>query len=166
MTVLTNQQSDELPAFARIDKISRAHKTDIEIKTTSIVKPNEQQLAQLKLDYNALWAHLNHLYNTNDVETGKEYYTEGFFKAISIQAKPIHGVFNRKDQEHDITITEWARDGLVCVGIDSNVVLKYQNTKEEIQYTKATIAFALLFEGEHWRIDAINFLSEENYTLK
>lgn len=166
VTVLNNQEHDELPAFAQVDTIAETHEAAIAIKSTSRVIPSEQQLTFLKTDYSALWAHLNHLYNTNDVAAGKEYYTEDFFKAICEQPAPISRVLNRKDTQHNITITEWARDGLVCVGIDSNVILEYQDDQNETSYTKATIAFALLFQGEHWRLDAIEFINEEKYTLK
>jgi len=166
VTVLNNQEHDELPAFAQEDVIAKTHKAKISIKSTSNVTPSLQQLNYLQTDYSALWAHLNHLYNTNNVEAGKEYYTEDFFKAICKKQAPIRGIISRKDKEHNITITEWARDGLVCVGIDSNVVLEYQNAQNEKTHTKATVAFALLFQGEHWRLDAIQFLNEEKYTLE
>lgn len=165
ITVLKNQNNETLPSFASVDEIVKSHKTSIQTKVQSIMKPTAQQIEILENDYAAVWAHLNHLYNTNEVEAGKEYYTEDFFKSICNKTNPIKNLFSRKDLKHNLHITEWARDGLVCIATDSNVILEYQTAETELSYTKAHIAVALLLQGEHWRIDAIEFLNEENTTL-
>lgn len=166
ITVLKNQKQEELPTFVKVDEIAKAHKTEISTSVQSFMKPTEQQIELLEKDYSAMWGHLNHLYASNEVEAGTEYYTEDFFKAICLKTSPVKALLQRKDVKHKLTITEWARDGLVCVGIDSNVILKYQTLQNETFYTKATIAFALLLQGEHWRIDGLKFIEEKKYIVK
>ncbi len=165
--VLKNQKNNAIPAFAQIDTIAGRNKfPELTVQVKSMVIPNEQQIRQFELDYLAIWAHLNHLYNTNDVEAGKEYYTEDFFRAVCHRIKPIRNILERNDITHNTTIKNWSKDGLVCVGIDSNVLLQYRHHQGKTDTVLAHIAFTLLLQGEHWRIDAIEFLHEENYTIK
>jgi len=68
-----NERNGEKPIFLRDDKIADTHQTKIKVSVNSIYKPDPIQLKTLQKDYNNLWAHLNHLYETNDVEAGKKY---------------------------------------------------------------------------------------------
>lgn len=165
MTILKNQKEEKLPAFAQVDHIALNHDPKIQTTISSTISPSREQIAILEKDYASIWAHLNHLYASNEVEVGKEYYTKDFFKAISKNASRMQSILKRTDLEHHLEITEWARDGLVCIATDSNVTIEYQTAQKEKFYTKATLVVALLLQGEHWRIDAIEFLNEENIKL-
>lgn len=151
----------EKPIFLRTDEIAKAHQTKVEIKVHSMYQPDSFQLETLKKDYSNLWAHLNHLYSTNDVGAGKEYYTEDWFKQINHHYnEPVSIVINRTDEQHELHIINWAWDNLVCSAIDSNVVLKYTYPDQSIHITKANLAIVLLYQGDHWRLDAIRLINE------
>lgn len=151
------QSKGELPVFMRADEISRLHETKININIRSPYRPSNYELKKLEEDYSNLWAHLNHLYQTNDVEAGKEYYTEDWFKFICNSPQKLQLPLNsRTDSIHNLSILNWSTDHLVCTAIDSNVVFKYKNpTRKE----KATIAVVLLFQGDNWRLDALRILN-------
>ncbi len=157
------EENPEKPIFLRVDEIAEAHQTEIKTTIHSIYKPDSFQLEMLKKDYSNIWAHLNHLYNTNDVEVGKEYFTEDWFKQICLHYKgTVEPTISRTDEEHNLHIQNWAWDGLVCTAIDSNVIFKYQLPNCFIKKTKANIAVVLLIQGDHWRIDAIRIIDEKN----
>lgn len=154
-----NNRMDELPVFLKTDTIAKAHQTNIDIKLHSIHKPDSFQLSVLKLDYSNLWAHLNHLYRTNDVEAGKEYYTEDFFKQINHHySGTIKQSISRTDSSHELHIQNWAWDALVCTAIDSNVVFHYKYPDGKQQTIKANLALVLLFQGDHWRLDGLRMI--------
>lgn len=161
------QRTDDKPVFLRTDTIARAHNTQITIRLhTSRHRPSDVQLDALKTDYANLWAHLNHLYATNEVETGKEYYTEGWFKQICRHYRGKQpSVGSRSDLRHDLHLQNWSSDGLVCTAIDSNVVLTYHLRHQPALTTRATIAVALLYQGDHWRIDAMRVLQESTIDI-
>lgn len=150
----------ELPVFLRIDTIAKSHQTKINTTISSYYKPTNFQLQQFENDYSAIWSHLNYVYNTGDVEKGKEYFTEDWFKMINLEYK---NKFNleiiRSDELHNVHIVNWSFDGLVCNVIDSNIVIKFYNKQELFDSTKANIAMALLFQGDHWRIEAMKYLN-------
>jgi hypothetical protein len=157
----TMQTSSEKPIFLRTDEIANTHSTNIELKIHSHYLPVESEQETLKKDYSNIWAHLNHLYNTNDVETGKEYYTEGWFRQIcSYNIKKILTPVIRNDLQHALHIQNWENDGLICTVIDSNVVFKYTFPDSTVQTTKANLAMVLLYQGDHWRIDALRVINE------
>lgn len=155
-----NERNEEKPVFLRTDQIANAHQTNIEVSVHSLYKPDSLQLAILKRDYKNLWAHLNHLYQTNDVEAGKEYYTEDWFKQLvrHYNGTVCTGV-SRTDEQHQLHIQNWAWDGLVCTAIDSNVVIRYQYPGQPVKTIKANLALVLLYQGDHWRLDALRFMS-------
>lgn len=147
------------PIFLKVDDIVNEHTTSIKSYTHSYYKPSNEQLNVLEKDYSGIWAHLNNLYSTNDIEAGKEYYTEDWFKQMNYEhTKPITTNVFRKDVEHNLHIINWSFDGLVCNIIDSNVVLKYYDKNNCIDSSKCNIAMALLIQGDHWRIDGIKHL--------
>lgn len=153
-----------LPVFLQHDSIANDHKTTISVRTHSLFKPDSLQIENLKNDYGNLWAHLNHLYATNDVNAGKEYYTEGWFRQITrhyagIKAQPIQ----RTDKNHELHIQNWASDDLVCSAIDSNVVFHYKLPDGTLMKNRANLAIVLLFQGDHWRIEALRVLSESEW---
>lgn len=155
-----NDRNGELPVFMRTDLIAENHQTKIEVQFHSLYQPDSFQLAMLKKDYSNIWAHLNHLYETNDVEAGKEYYTEDWFKQITghYSGKTTSPV-RRADLQHELHIQNWSEDGLVCSLIDSNLVLNYHFPNEkQVRTEKIQLAVALLFQGDHWRVDAIRVL--------
>lgn len=159
---LFSTPKDEIPVFLRTDAIAAAHQTKISLHPGSFYQPNAAQLEQLKADYGHIWAHLNHLYATNDITAGKEFYTEDWFRQLNHHFTGIRTpLVTRTDRQHDLHIQTWSRDGLVCTAIDSNAVLQYTYPDKTSEITSATVAVVLLFQGDHWRIDAIRVLSEE-----
>ncbi len=153
--------SQEKPAFLRTDAIAAAHHTEIDIRVKSVCRPVEAQLDLLKADYSALWAHLNHLYATNDVEAGKEYYTRNWFNTICKNYKGIQKqLVARTDTRHELNIINWDRDGLVCTAIDSNIVFNYQYPGMPDSSATQHMAMVLLYQGDHWRIDAMRILPQ------
>ncbi|HEX4957757.1 MAG TPA: hypothetical protein VFV46_06235 [Lacibacter sp.] len=157
-----NIQNDPLPVFLKTDELAQAHQTKIDIKVNSIHRPDSVQLSVLKKDYSNLWAHLNYLYQSNDVESGKEYYTEAFFKQINHHYSGVlKSIITRTDVRHELHIQNWAWDGLACTAIDSNVVLQYQLNGKIIKTTKVNLAIVLLYQGNHWRLDALRIINEK-----
>lgn len=158
------KKDSKKPIFLEVDQTALNHHTKIQISVESIYKPNQFQLEVLKNDYANIWAHLNHLYQTNEVEVGKEYYTEDWFKQLcSTYEKPIKNPIQRTDLNHELHIKNWSTDALVCTAIDSNVVFKTTYPNQKTTQSLATLAVVLHFQGDHWRIDALKILSE---TLK
>lgn len=155
------QRTDEKPVFLRTDGIAQAHHTIISICVESPYQPARDQLTALTTDYANLWAHLNHLYATNDVEAGKEYYTEAWFVQLCRHYKGIEPTeVLRQDNQHELHLRNWSTDGLVCTAIDSNVVLTYRYPDQTTKTTRAILAVALLYQGDHWRIDALRLINE------
>lgn len=151
----------EKPVFLRIDELARNHHTKIDLEVHAPYRPTDIELTRLKEDYGNIWAHLNHLYATNDVEQGKEYYTEAWFQHLCRHySGPRKPLVTRTDLYHKLLIQNWANDGLVCTAIDSNIVLQYQYPDLLTQASTAHIALVLLYQGDHWRIDAIRVLDE------
>ncbi|MBD8488979.1 hypothetical protein IFO69_09505 [Echinicola sp. CAU 1574] len=151
-----------LPVFLQQDEIVKAHETQVEITVHSPYVPNSFQLEQFKKDYSGVWAHLNHLYSTNDVITGKEYYSESWFKQLANQhTGSLDNGVKRKDLFHDVHLMNWSTDGLVCTAVDSSAVLEYDFPKNGKKFTLATVAMVFLYQGDHWRIDGIRFIEEK-----
>ncbi len=151
------------PSFLTIDKFANEHKTKIDVKINSKFHPTESQIETLTNDYSNIWAHLNNVYATNDVVSGKEYYTEDWFKQLCNHYEAIREpIVKRNDEQHSLQIQNWSTDGLVCTIIDSNVVFKYSYPDLSIKKTKANFAVVLLFQGDHWRIDALRFINENS----
>ena len=156
------ERSAEKPAFLSTDSIANLHQTNLEVSVNSVYQPDSAQLEIVKKDYSNLWAHLNHLYATNDVVAGKEYYTEPWFRQLCSHYKngvEVTGI-TREDVSHHLAIQNWASDGLVCTAVDSNVVFKYTYPDKSSASTKANIALVLLYQGDHWRIDAMRVIYE------
>ena len=155
------ERSSVKPIFLRIDTIAENHQTDIEVKVHSMYEPDSMELKTLKEDYSNIWAHLNHLYATNDIIAGKEYYTENWFKQLAHHyVQPNAPLIQRKDTQHELHIQNWTTDGLVCTAIDSNLVFRYLFPDKSEKTTKADLAVVLLYQGDHWRIDAMRILNE------
>jgi hypothetical protein len=158
-----NTNESEIPVFLSQDQIAEDHQTKILIYTHSLYQPDSLQQDILKKDYSNIWAHLNHLYATDDVKKGKDYYTEDWFKKITKHDQGIiPPAFSRTDQQHELHIENWAWDGLACTAIDSNLVLKYYHQNHLFKTTKAHIAVVLLYQGDHWRLDALRVINETN----
>lgn len=160
------RHTDELPVFLRSDSIADSHHTSLFVEVQSTYKPTEAQLDALKTDYSNLWAHLNHVYATNDVLAGKEYYTEGWFKQLCrhYPGSPHPALVTRDDLSHHIQIKNWSNDGLVCTAIDSSLVLTYTYPDKTTRVTTVRLAVALLYQGDHWRLDALRLFDEKNTT--
>jgi len=96
------------------------------------------------------------------VEAGKKFYTEDWFKHISIHYEGVSiPVVLREDLKHELHILNWAWDGLVCCAIDSNVVLRYDLPDGSMDTTIVTLGVVLLYQGSNWRVDAMRVLHEE-----
>ena len=155
-----------LPAFLKQDTVAEHHNAAITVMVKcGGLQPNEAQIDILAKNYDALWAHLNYLYRTNDVEKGKEYYTEEWFRLICRDNPTTFQLpVTRTDLSHQLNIIEWSADGLVCAAIDSNVHICYRyysgQKKDSTVYTIANYAVTLLFQGDHWRIDAFHLINE------
>lgn len=157
-----NERTGEKPVFLREDTITAAHQTNIHITARSLYKPDSVQIEALKKDYSNLWAHLNHLYETNDIETGKEYYTEDWFKQINHHYNgKLRFTIKRSDLQHEVHIENWSSDGLVCTLTDSNLIFRYQYPDQTIRKTKVILEMVLLYQGDNWRIDALRLKKEE-----
>jgi len=159
----TIQRVAEKPVFLRIDEIANDHQTHIDIAVHASIQLNDLALEGLKKDYSNLWGHLNHLYETNDIIAGKEYYTEAWYKQIAHHyAHPIDepGI-KRMDLKHALQIQNWSSDGLVCTAFDRNVILKhiYPGGRERI--SSVDLAVVLLYQGDHWRLDGLSVLDEK-----
>lgn len=156
------ERSGEKPVFLQTDTIALAHQTKLEVSIHSMYTPDSVQLETLKKDYSNLWAHLNHVYATNDVTAGKEYYTEPWFRQLCAHYQNgLHPTgIQRQDSVHHLAIQNWASDGLVCTAIDSNLVFKYQYPDNSFRLTSSHIALVLLYQGDHWRIDAMRVINE------
>ena len=160
--IMKNEKIEDIPIFLKTDVISQNHNSKLELTFHSRYKPDSFQIEVLKNDYNNLWAHLNYLYHTNDVLAGKEYYTEPWFKSISgnYNIETPKNVIVRKDIQHHLHIQNWSTDGLVCTAIDSNVVLSYTYPDSTTIIKQVNIAIVLLYQGDHWRIDAMSLMDE------
>jgi hypothetical protein len=155
-------RESELPVFLRTDPIALSHSSQMSISVHSLHQPEPKELEVLSKDYGNLWAHLNHAYATNDISSGKEYYTEDWYKQLCNHAEDTPPVsIIRKDIEHHLHIKNWSPDGLACAVIDSNVVLSYEFPDKSVKNTLANIAVILLFQGDHWRLDAMRIIEEK-----
>jgi hypothetical protein len=67
--------NSEKPIFLQYDAIADEHQSKVDVQSNAAIKPTKEQVEVLKKDYTNIWAHLNHLYATNNVVAGKEYYT-------------------------------------------------------------------------------------------
>jgi hypothetical protein len=159
-----NQRTDTLPVFLQHDQIVSNHTAEIDISVHSLIEPDSTDLKKFQEDYIGLWAHLNHLYSTNDVVAGKEYYSEDWFKQLCDNYQGVNETkVIRRDIEHHLHIINWSADALVCTAIDSNVLITYQYPDNRIQTKTATIALALIYQGDHWRLDAMRILEEKEF---
>lgn len=154
-------RSSELPVFLQEDEIAQDHETVIDVRVKALKHPSSSQLEGFKTDYAAVWAHLNHLYQTNDIAAGKEYYTEDWFRNLAAgNTKKVSNGIHRKDLFHQVYLMNWSSDGLACTAIDSAAVLQYTLPQAGNKFTLATVAFTFLYQGDHWRIDAVRFIEE------
>ncbi|MBC7722854.1 MAG: hypothetical protein H7068_12575, partial [Pedobacter sp.] len=105
------QRNEEKPLFLREDIIADSHHTSVTVKVHSLYVPTDEQIEILANDYSNLWGHLNNLYATNNVEAGKEYYTEDWFKQI---CRHYNGIvkesIKRTDVQHELHIINWSSD--------------------------------------------------------
>ncbi len=155
------KKSVEKPIFLRIDEVANHHETTIDICVNSVYAPTPAELENLKSDYSNLWAHLNHFYATNDLIAGKEYYTERWFKQHGrYQTEMKKNLVTRKDLFHELNIENWSRDGLLCTAIDRHVTIEYTLPDQQKVIDTMSVAIVLLYQGDHWRIDAMQVLQE------
>lgn len=155
------ERNGELPVYLRHDQIAADHSTNIDFTIKSIFKPDSIQIQTLKKDYSNLWAHLNHLHETNEIEAGKEYYTEDWFRQINHHyAGTIESGIKRSDLQHNLQVENWSTDGLACTISDKDVLLIYQFPDHTSRRSKVDLEMVLLYQGDHWRIDAIRVMDE------
>lgn len=153
------QTNLEQPVFLKVDEIAANHQSIINTTIHSFYKPDSLQILTLTNDYKAIWSHLNYMYSTGDIKKGKDYYTQDWFKVLSNEYKSeIETKVKRVDSCHNIHIINWSFDGLVCNIIDSNVFVKTSFNDRFIDSSKHNFAFALLFQGDHWRVEGFKEL--------
>lgn len=152
--------NSEKPVFMMEDTIANHHKTSVELDFKSNYQPNAAERASLLADYQAIWAHLNHLYASGDVIAGKEYYTEDWFRHICStgQTGKLQQL-QRQDICHELTVLNWSTDGLVCTA-KATVYFKYSDKNYQEQ-TRAEMVMVLLLQGDHWRIHALKIIKEQ-----
>ena len=145
------------PFFRQKDQIIQNDRRDVRIINQSMTHISNDQVEILKRDYLNLWFHLDHLHNTNDIVSGKSYYTEEFYQFIlsNLEIAP-HGNFLRTTYDHNVSIVNISPDGLICTLTDRNILLKY-DTPVHYYYDTVNVAMVLLYQGENWRIDALQF---------
>ncbi len=154
--IIANSEKSELPSYIINDDIALNHHTKINFDIQSQVKPSPVGQEQLLNDYKNIWAHLNHLYTTNEVSAGKKYYTEEFFDALCRQFQKSPQWVQRHDREHHLILTHYSRNGLLAILHDSLVILEYDFPNQQKRIEKVEVAIALIYQGEHWRLDALN----------
>lgn len=147
-----------LPDYVRIDRIAENHKPEMSWNHHSIFLPDTQSVEEFLDDYAALWAHLNHLRQTNDVLAGKGYYTENWFRQICRNPTPCETNCRRRDLSHRIGIENWSQDKLICT-LSDTVQLRYEEAGTQ-RNALALVWAVLLKQGDHWRLDAIRFGAE------
>lgn len=156
--------SMEQPYFLQFDKIASQHQPQVTIDVVSSVVPTPEQLEVLEKDFKAIWAHLNYIHSTNDLKPGKDRFTERFYKNLSTEYPGLlPGTVQRKDLGHHLILKNWSRDGLACQLIDSVAVLQYQLPSGDSLFTQATIAMALYYQGDNWRLDALSIQNEQPF---
>ncbi len=156
---LSCSQKDELntrPFFIQNDAIADSHITQLVFEDNSLTTISETDQQQLIEDYKNIWAHLNHLYATNDVVAGKRYYTEAFFDWLCTDHEISPELLTRKDIHHQLTLTHYSNNGLLAIVKDELLVEYYWNEKQ-IKKEKIKIGMALQKLDEKWCIDAIYF---------
>lgn len=160
-----NETLSEIPTFIVPDTIAADTSTPLQLYIPDAILINANAQYRLRHDYKSIWKHLNNFYKYNNPNQGKEYYTQEWFKLISnnYASKTISPI-TRRDLNHEIHIQSWSDDGLVCTAIDSNVVLEYKldNLSQDSSIIDTNhIALILLYQGDHWRIHAMNFLPKK-----
>lgn len=162
LRIINKTPGQELPLFLKQDEIVENLKTPVEVKIHSKYKPDSFLLENLKSDYRNIWAHINHFYMTNDIMAGKEYYTESWMRQLSSNYDPHFRVndLKRSVVSHHLYIQNWSTDGLVCTAIDSNAEFIYHYPNGQMYAVKTSIATILLYQGDHWRIDALRVIDQ------
>lgn len=145
------------PFFRQKDLIINNNSPDVRIINQSMTHLSNTQADILKSDYLNIWFHLDNLHNTNDIESGKSYYTEEFYRFLvsNLESAP-HGNLLRRTYNHDVSIVNFSPDGLICTLTDRNILLKYE-TPVNYYFDTVNVAMVLLYQGENWRIDALQF---------
>ena len=145
------------PFFRQKDQIIQNDRRDLRINNQSMTHISNDQVEILKRDYLNLWFHLDHLHNTNDIVSGKSYYTEEFYRfLVSNYELACRGNLLRTTYNHDVSIDNFSPDGLICTLTDRNILLKYE-TPVHYYFDTVNVAMVLLYQGENWRIDALQY---------
>ncbi|MDN3205625.1 hypothetical protein [Algoriphagus sediminis] len=154
----------EPPYFLRFDERAFNHQTQLNLEVQSSVEPTPGQLTTLEKDLKAIWAHLNYIYESNYLKPGKDRFTERFYQSLA-EAYPgqLSGSVKRQDLSHHVIIKNWSRDGLACQLIDSAAVFQYHLPAGDSIQTEASIAMALYFQGDNWRLDALKIINEKPF---
>ncbi|WP_286753429.1 MULTISPECIES: hypothetical protein [Sphingobacterium] len=156
-------KAEILPSFmTKDDVVENRNKPTINMIIRSRIAPPKASLSKLALDYSKIWAHLNYLFETNDVTTGKEFYTEDWFKFLSRRHPPLSkSVLSREDLSHNLIISSWSNDNLICIATDSAVLLNYHIEENKVKSELVTVAVVLLFQGDNWRLDGLKVIESK-----
>ena len=113
------------------------------------------RIEKIKKDYLFIWSALDLIHNTNDINESKKYCTEEFYKQLSTNYFPVPNIrFHRTSLTHHLSIMAISPDGLICSIIDSNLLIKYL-TPTFYYFDTINVAVILFYQGENWRIDAL-----------
>ena len=150
------RESDALPLYMQRDTIANKNAAIIDLDISSDYRSDSMQIEILKTDYLNIWSHLNHLFATNDIVAGKAYYTEDWFKRLEKNySEKMNLDIERHDVEHKLNILHLSTDDLVCTTSDT-VTFITRYGKQHLNETYI-VYMALLYQGDHWRIDAAHF---------
>lgn len=154
-----NPELPARPAFMEEDAIAADHKTNMRFSVKADIQPDSVQQSALVRDYNALWAHLNDLYGTGNIEAMREYTTEPMFRQLcGHDRQTVQGTITRSDINHHAGIINWSADGLVCNLMDT-VTIKTVYPAKAPEIAQWVVAMALLYQGDHWRLDGMRLLT-------
>lgn len=143
------------PNFLIDDPIRGNDSPYISIHNHSLNSLSLDQIDLFKNDYISIWKHLDHFHNTNDMVVGKQFYSEPFFKQLVKDNPTVFSTkLRRMSLHHKVYIKNISPDGLICTILDSNILIKYQ-TSQYYYFDTINVAMVLLFQGDNWRVDAI-----------
>ena len=126
-----------------------------EIHNQSFISISSDRIEKLKKDYLSIWSTLDLLHNYIDIYKINEFCTEEYYKQLTNNYFLNNNFgLQRNSLTHHVNIMTISPDGLICSIIDSNLILKY-STPTFYYFDTINVAMFLFYQGENWRVDAI-----------